>query len=326
MKFDNTTWNQHYISQAEQRKNAIPGTSDIFEFRVESRDPAILTSPSRVSIRRNLSFDDLFTFAYDGQSIRKNLEDVFGRYENEMWTHASEILSAVKSSQAPPAASVCGLFTAKFMNFLRSPYCVTKVLNTIGSASTYRPADPYLASVYEQVKEQSAGRREDVCERFGLAGAEYDHWLTALFMTLIKDPRADASILEQTVIQTFSSSFVLVDVFAYDSGAPHICLLSDRGFNEPRRDGGMFSLEFNITSKAFVRFSVYSAEVFETEMREKAGFSELQWELARNLGLLTPRVRILRRENDLEALRAYNQLAVYQCAERVFGACASPFL
>jgi hypothetical protein len=272
MKFDNPTWNQHYISQAEQRGNAIPGTSSIFEFCIESRDPAMLMSPNRVSIRNNLSFEDLFTFAYDGQSLRKNLEDVFGRYENEMGTHASQILSAVRSRQAPPAASVCGLFAAKFMNFLRNPYCVTKALNTIGSASAYRPTDPELASVYDQVKAQSAGRREVVCERFSLAESEYDHWLSALFMMLVKIPQANATLLEQTVIRIFSSSFVLMSVFVYDSGAPHACLLSDRGFNEPRRDEGMFSLEFNIASTAFIRFMVFSAEAFETEMREGPGF------------------------------------------------------
>ncbi len=327
MQFENDTWNQHFISQAEQRSNAIPGTNQIYEFKVQVKDPADLGTPRRVSIRRNLSFDDLFTFERDKTGpLRKNLEDVFGRYESRLGAHTSEVLEAVEAQRSPSGRAVHGLFVSKFLNLLRNPYCVRKALNTIGLAANYKPADPNLELMYERVKAANLERRQPVCDAFGLLDTEYDRWLRCLFMMLVELPQAGSSLLEQTVAATLSRSHTILRVHTFDDDDSHVCLLSDRGFLEPRREEGVSVLQFNLSSRAFATFSIYEEKTFEHEMRNSGGLSDIEWELACRHGLVKPGVRVTHNPNDTQALTAYNQLAVYQCAERVFAAHPRPVL
>lgn len=65
----NLTRNQHFISQAEQRRNCIDESRPkdmqrIYKFEIADRENSIvrLTNPQGVKIKRNLSFDDLFSF------------------------------------------------------------------------------------------------------------------------------------------------------------------------------------------------------------------------------------------------------------------------
>ncbi|MND33320.1 hypothetical protein D3C81_858070 [compost metagenome] len=81
---ENLTRNQHFISQSEQRSNCIDDCRPkdkqrIYKFEIADRENSVvrLTNTAGVKIKKNLSFDDLFSFDVKSSSIRRNLEHFF---------------------------------------------------------------------------------------------------------------------------------------------------------------------------------------------------------------------------------------------------------
>ena len=80
--------NHHFVSQAEQRLNAINPTVSknsqrIYAFSITEREnyKIELESTNGVKIKKTLSFDDLFTIDILDDGLRANLEDFFENYE-----------------------------------------------------------------------------------------------------------------------------------------------------------------------------------------------------------------------------------------------------
>ena len=88
----NSTKNQHFVSQVEQRLNSNnPNAQDrnkrIFSFRVEDRESysVVLESMDGCKISSNLSLNDIFSFdVVDGSSYRYNFEEIFHQYEKDI--------------------------------------------------------------------------------------------------------------------------------------------------------------------------------------------------------------------------------------------------
>ena len=82
------TKNQHFVSQVEQRFNALnpaalPENQRIYEFEIVDRDEhqvRLVTLKGR-RISNSLSMFDLFSFDVADSGVRANLERVFGNYE-----------------------------------------------------------------------------------------------------------------------------------------------------------------------------------------------------------------------------------------------------
>src|SRR5215472_10811453 len=82
------TKNQHFVSQVEQRLNALnpgarPENQRIYEFEIVDRDQhqVRLVNPKGRLISNALSMFDLFSFDVADDGLRANLERVFGTYE-----------------------------------------------------------------------------------------------------------------------------------------------------------------------------------------------------------------------------------------------------
>jgi hypothetical protein len=327
--FDNNTRNQHFVSQVEQRLNALNPTARkenqrIFEFRVVDREAPVLalTAPKGRKIEDNLAFDDLFSFDASGHSdMRSNLESQFGVYEQNLGTHSRSLLH--KLAGATPGdieEDLLQVFASKFLNFVRNPNCVTKVLNTVGEITNYKPTDPVLRKAFQQIKRGSRRHQGRVCKRFGLTAAAYERWLSALFLLLTKPVPKQPNPLEATIKGLFESKAVFVQVYEYVTAKPAaMCLLSDRGFNVPVSNAGTFAFEFNLRARAFVRYCFvdpahHIPSSFRPELRERVA------------ARVRARVDVRRFQDDLTALATYNQLTAFQCAANVYAAHASPLL
>jgi hypothetical protein len=95
------------------------------------------------------------------------------------------------------------------------------------------------------------------------------------------------------------------------------CLLSDRGFSTNIRQGGVDGLDFNITSRAFVRY------IFGSPAALVPQASAFQLSCYRR----APRsLHFYFQKDDLDLLGSFNRNVIHQSAERVFSAIRAPMI
>lgn len=124
----------------------------IYSFSITDREnyDVELDSENGVKIRENLSFDDLFTIDIIDSCLRANLEDTFGRYENNLSKLTDSLLSKIKAKDSNISNELLNIFALKFINTFRNLFCIEKTLNTIGHLSKYFPTDTNLKNHYKK--------------------------------------------------------------------------------------------------------------------------------------------------------------------------------
>ena len=159
---ENSTRKQHFVTQAEQRLNAMNPDADarhmrIYSFEVVDRDNYILAleSGNGRAIGTNLSLFDLFSFDVpDGGSVRHNFKSLFHKYEKHIAVHTRSLLAKLNAGSKDIKAEIIDLFAAKLLNFVRKPFCIPKVLNTFPGLAAYDPTDPALLTAYRRMVER----------------------------------------------------------------------------------------------------------------------------------------------------------------------------
>ena len=147
---ENDTRNQHFLTRAEQKLNAMNPRADarklrIYSFKVVDRENYTLALESQNGrlIGSNLSLFDLFSFDVPGGSrLRLNFESLFHKYEGYIETHTKNLLAKLNTRSGDVKAEIIDLFAAKLLNFVRNPFCIEKVLNTFPRLASYNPSDP----------------------------------------------------------------------------------------------------------------------------------------------------------------------------------------
>jgi len=111
-----------------------------------------LEHPRGTRIGRTLSHVDLFSFDVLDDRRRANLEETFQGYEETIAEQSKTLHEMVAAGEQTRVEDVLqSLFIAKLLNLLRNPFCVRKVLSTIGPAAEYSPTDPGLSAAYSRV-------------------------------------------------------------------------------------------------------------------------------------------------------------------------------
>lgn len=324
----NESRNHHYVSQAEQRLNSLnPEASKraqrIFAFSVEDRErfTVKLDDDHGIHAGKNLAFQDLFSFDVQGEAC-VNLEKCFQRYENDITTHTKSFIDKVITKQQDITEEFLTIFTCKFMNFLRNPNCVKKVLHTVGLGATidqYHPADLDQRALLAEFMKGLKPYQESVLQEFGINIEDYRRWAKALFLlTAVGSPGQYA--LDASVRDMLSGSIGATRLFYFSDAEPDaFCLLSDRGHNDvtqpDQRQKGGSVLEFNLTSKAFIRVILVDVEgLISPEMKANPRLAGIGKSIPRSM-------RVDSIKDDMGMLSAYNRNAVYQCKRRVF--CAA---
>jgi len=325
MGFLNTTRNQHFISRAELRLNATDRSTAkrnprIYSLVVQDREAwRLKLERSRgTRIGSTLSHADLFSFDVLDERRRANLEETFQRYEETIAEQSKTLHEMVAAGEQTRIKEVLeNLFIAKFLNFLRSPFCVRKVLSTIGRADEYLPTDPGLAAAYSHVLHGSRPHQERVCAAYGLESEEYEKWLRCLFVLLAVEVQGRGSILDVVLGELFATSAWGAGVYSY-IGAPdgQVCLLSDRGFNTPANDRGQLIIEFNIAARIFTSYCFLDVSELLPEAVQRHGITTL-------ISGIDPAIWLV--DRDLDALAQYNRRTLYQCKQRVYSASARPY-
>lgn len=314
MNLANTTKNQHFISQVEQRLNSITPSAKnknqkIYSFSLIDRhsDPIKISEPKEVNISNTLSLNDIFSFDILGQD-RYNLELLFNRYESDIKKHSDSLISNLNTTKKYMASDVFNIFISKFLNFIRNPYSIKKFLNTMPKFKNLRPTNPVHLESYMRVLHGRKPHQQHFCNKLKITEKEYADWLSAIFILLTPLENGKPNILEQSIKTLFMDKNLIKNIFIFTFDEK-TCLLSDRGFSIPLPENEHTSFDFNVNSKCFIRY-VFSDILLFSPDTPKAHINSL---IENN-----KTVNIEHMKNDLISLAQYNKNVVYQCYNSVF--------
>lgn len=261
---------------------------------------------------------DLFSFdVLDDSSLRLNFESLFHRYEGYIETHTKSLLTKLNAGDNDVKAEIIDLFAAKFLNFVRNPFCIQKVLNTFPSIASYSPTDRTLLASYQRIVTGKKPQQEYLCRSLGISEVQYIEWLRLLFMLLVPMSTGHLNFFDGMIkgLLEDRKKYIAAFVCEYENAR---CLLSDRGFSQPIEGSVHMGFSFNLCSTAFVHYFVSDPAVL---LKDKAHPEFLANALAARERLLPPQINVTFRRNDLDMLALYNRRVVEQCYERVF--CAA---
>lgn len=317
----NNTRNQHFLSQVEQRLNALnpqarADNQRIYSFEVVNRDEYIIALETQNGrpIGSNLSFFDLFSFDVPGGSpARRNFEALFHKYEAQIESHTKNLLTKLNAGSRDIKAEIIDLFTAKLLNFVRNPFSIAKVLNSFPGLATFDPTDRALLADYRRIVSGRKPHQAHLCAQLGISDEQYVEWLRLLFMLLTPMVDGRPNFFEEIVRGLFENRkmYIAAIVCEYDSDR---CLLSDRGFSQPIEDGPHLGFSFNLCATAFVDFIFADPSVLLQGQAAPEFIAQTLTSMERREQPVN--VRFLR--NDRDMLVRYNRRAVDQCYRSVF--------
>ena len=257
------TRNQHFLPQTEQRLNAIDPLLDkdkqrIYEFEILSNTAGAMrlgTAHSR-KISKNLSMLDLFSFDVDkNMALRQNFEALFQRYEAEVDSNTSSLLTKLAAGDYAVSDEVVNIYTAKLMNFARNPFSVVKILNTFGELANYTPQDPAALALFNKVLNGRREHEKHLCKKLNITDVQYNSWLRMLFNMLVELKPGFRSLFDETVRSVFTSKQFGLAVLVCTYSTPK-CLLSDRAMTTNIESERANGFDFNLNSHAFIRYIV----------------------------------------------------------------------
>lgn len=319
---ENNTRNQHFVTQAEQRLNAMnpqaePRKMRIYSFEVVDRENYILMleSSNGRAIGANLSLFDLFSFDVpDGGLVRHNFETLFQKYEDHIAVHTRSLLTKLNNGSSEIKTEIIDLFAAKLLNFVRNPFCIPKVLNTFPDLATYEPTDPDLLTAYRRIVSGRKPHQTHLCAELGISDVQYVKWLRVLFMLLVPMADGQPNFFESIIKGLLENrrTYLAALIFEYDSAQ---CLLSDRGFSQPIESGPHMSFSFNLCSTAFVDF-IFADPA--TLVRGKASSEFVAQAISSWETLPEKQIDITFLRNRYDMLARYNRRVIEQCYRRVY--------
>ncbi|MDN3679662.1 hypothetical protein QWZ04_04900 [Vibrio tapetis subsp. quintayensis] len=312
----NYTKNQHYLSQAEQRLNAMNPSAGkkkqkIYGFEVDGDDK--LGLPKLLKIESTLSALDLYSFSILEDKARLNFESEFGRYESEIESWVTSLISKVENGSSDIAEEVQRIFVLKFLNTLRNPFTIKETLQIFSQFSNYYPTDVELKEIYSKIDTEVKPHMGAVCERYEIAESEYLTWLKILYLLLYVRDNEGVNLLESVVKSFYENPIHHIQVFVctYSRGQP--VLLSDRGFNKFDSSESCINYEFNLDYKSHIAFAFtdVTTALSEHPLHNNERIIEMFKSMPQKINL---RLEV---DNE-ELLSAYNQRTVAQTSKMVF--------
>lgn len=322
---ENFTRNQHFISQSEQRSNCIDESRPkekqrIYKFEVADRENNVvrLTNTEGVKIKKNLSFDDLFSFDVKSSSLRKNLEEFFWKFEEDL-APATDLLiseSRVNSEGDVLKGAAERVFKAKFMGWIRNPYSIVRTIDMYKGLVGLYPTDPGLLADFSEIRTGTKPHLTDVCAEFGVTSDQYFQWLEILFLALMTPPGETKSILESSVEKVVESKGHMghVIVATYDDVAGCRVAIPDTGYLQGTQDPNHNMFLFNLNRSAFASFNVVDLA--------KQTLVKVPPRMREQVELFNIKFSAQHHHNNMKLLEKFNVLAAYQAHSHIF--CAEP--
>jgi hypothetical protein len=319
---ENDTRNQHFLTRAEQKLNAMNPQAGarklrIYSFEVVDRENYTLELESQNGrlIGSNLSLFDLFSFDVSGGSrLRLNFESLFHKYEAHIEVHTKSLLAKLNARSGDIKGEMIDLFAAKLLNFVRNPFSIVNVLNSFPGIAGYDPADPALLADYRRIMSGRKPHQMHLCAQLGISDAQYVEWLRLLFMLLMPMAQGRPNFFEEVIRNLLENRKMYIAAFVceYDSD---YCLLSDRGFSQPIADGPHMAFSFNLCATAFADY-IFADPA--TLVQGKASPKFIAQAITYWEQLPEKQINVTFLRNNLVMLARYNRCVVEQCYKRVY--------
>lgn len=314
--------NHHFIAQVEQvfhARSADVKLKKINRFYVIDKTKLNLkrTSKKGTAIANNLSFEDLYCFDFLSRVEQYNFEDTFGRYESDY----NDLIVKVICSDETPYNSYLDLFTYKWMNIIRNPFCIKSTLSIFGQWLRFVPTDPKLLEIYKRIEHGNKPHEQRVCEFFGITGGEYTSWLKILFLALSVNDDG-SNMLESFTRAMFYEKESSLNIFLF-SLSKQFTVFSDVGFTSINQDDHL-NYEFPLTDSHYIAYGFTNLDAFTTKLEKEKGVS-----LANVQDLIQrgpKEVRVKKISDDLTCLKSFNVRMVEQSCQHVFSKATKPFV
>lgn len=317
MNLQDITINQHFVPQVEQRLNAINPSDDkkkqkIYSFSLIDRESYSirLDSEKGLKISNTLSLNDLFSFdVLDREPTRYNFEKLFHQYEANIKSNTESLIAKLSCQNADVKPEILNIFFSKFINFVRNPYSIEKVLKTFASLKNVYPTNPIHYKNFERVLNGRKPHQIYLCEQLNISEKKYRDWLAIIFLSLTSFEENQPNFLEQMIKGLYENpeTFIMVLIYTYEDKT---CLLSDRGYSIPLPENEHLSWDFNLYSHGFIRYIFGNLNLLSPINTPK--------ELVERFKTKHKSIDVLNIVNDLSALEQYNKQVVYQCHKNVF--------
>ncbi|CAK1722267.1 conserved hypothetical protein [Vibrio crassostreae] len=312
----NYTKNQHYLSQAEQRLNAVnpcAGNKKQKIYGFEVSGDGQLGCPKLLKIESTLSDLDLYSFSILEDKARLNFESEFGRYESEIESWVASLNSKVKNGFSDVAEEVQHIFVLKFLNTLRNPFTIKETLQIFKKYSNYYPTNVELREIYSKIDTEVKPHMSTICERYGVMDSEYLAWLKILYLLLYVRDNEGSNLLESVVKSFYENAVHHIQVFVCRYSREQSVLLSDKGFNKFDSSESCINYEFNLDYKSHIAFAFtdVTAALPDHPLHGNERIIELFKSMPQQINL---RVEV---DNE-ELLSAYNIRTVTQASGMVF--------
>ncbi|MBP1682055.1 MAG: hypothetical protein H6Q35_2394 [Proteobacteria bacterium] len=316
VNLQDVTINQHFVPQIEQRLNAINPSDNkkkqkIYSFSLIDRESYSihLDSEEGSKIVKTLSLNDIFSFdVLDREPTRYNFEKLFYQYEANIKSNTESLISKLSCPSADIKSEILNIFLSKFLNFVRNPYSIKKVLKTFASLKNKYPTNPLHHKNFERVLNGRKPHQSYLCKQLNISEEEYRDWLAMIFLSLSSFKENQPNFLEQMIKGYYEDPeiYIGVMIYTYDDKT---CLLSDRGYSFPFPENEHQAWDFNLYSHGFIRYAFIDEAL--TSKRTPQNIVEKYKAAPKSIKLH----HII---NDLSALEQYNKHVVSQCHQKVF--------
>lgn len=317
MDLQDLTKNQHFVSQVEQRLNSLnplakEGNQRIYSFSLQNREShAIhLDSDKGAKISNTLILNNIFSFEVLKKEVaRYNFEKLFHQYEVSIRENTNSLLSKLPNAGVDIKSEILNIFISKFLNFVRNPYSIKKVLNTFPRLSGIKPTDPVHYKNFERVLNGRKPQQKYLCNKLGVTEDDYIKWLSVIFLLLVPFEEEQPNFLDKVVRSLYEDQdlLVMIYIYTYDDKT---CLLSDRGYSIPLPENKYMAWDFNLYSNGFIRYIFGNIDLFIPQ--------NVPVTFVERVKSVQKSITVHSITNDLNALKEYNKNVVYQCKKSVF--------
>jgi hypothetical protein len=316
--FKEKTKVQHYLSQVEQRLNAIDPTKSIqtqriHSFSIVNREnyELSLDDSNGVQIYHNLQSRDLYSFDELDQEQRYSLEKLFGKYERDIISRSNKLIEKVSNNDSNILHELVELFRVKILNSIRNPYCIEKTIETFKQLESFSLVEEDARQAFQRIRVGCDPTRPTKAKEFEVSEEMYLHWLEILLKLLSTEEQSGKNFLDHLVDSLFKNPNidVLIIIRAYNK--PHsdkYVTLSDRGFVLFENNEAELIYQFNLKYNTLISFCF-------TDLRKLLLYSsedsDLVDEILKSYINHQKNIKIdYCEKNDLEALKLYNQRVI----------------
>ena len=203
------------------------------------------------------------------------------------------------------------IFKSKFINFIRNPYSIKKVLNTFPQLKNYQPTGSPHNEHFSRIIHGVRPHQKYLCDQLEITDKEYAEWLSVIFLLTTSLMDGHENILEKSISGLINNPDIYTMVYVY-TYSDETCLLSDRGYSIPLPDDEHMAWDFNLCRAGFIRYVFVNINSIAGAFASKDRIDDFK--------ISKKAIYFSCVHDDFDILQRYNKNVVYQCYSRVFNA------